>query len=232
MVRPCGNGVQRSPRAHFVNHWSNDPWKDLEGNSGCGGRRQNCEHRAVVLAPDVPGGRVPRCGRRHRRGQHACPSTAAGGWRRGCCRTRWDSCGNGASPSRPWPAIRGIYGAEGWERIPLYYALDPDGGGGGQVPSDIRPADLGVVAELETLAAPLRCLCPPLQRDLGARPPWLLEGLVPHRVPRVWVAEAQGAIRAYLSLSANGKKEGLEVKESSPAMRSSRTTAANGHSRR
>ena len=202
--------VFSTPRAHFVNHWYNDPWKDLEG-----------------IRVAVDGGRIASTVRVFRRriylgGERVAAagigevSTLPKYRRRGLAtRLLRDAVGfmqeRGIAISSLF-GDQGIYRAAGWERIPLYYAWIKMGAKVDRA-FRIRPADLGQDTEVETLAALYDAYARRFNGTLVRDHPGYWRDWFPTESPRVWVAEAQGAIRAYLSLSANGKKEGLEVKE-------------------
>ncbi len=198
------------PRQHFVNHWSNDPWKDLEG-----------------IRVAVDGGRIASTVRLFLRRMYlGGVPVAVGGigevstlpeYRRRGLATRLlqDAVGFMRERGIALSSLAGdqrIYGAEGWERIPLYYArtqmaAEADGA------FHIRPADLGVVAELETLAALYDAYARRFNGTIVRDHPGYWEDWFTTESPRVWVAEAEGAIKAYVSLSETGDAEGLEVKE-------------------
>ena len=202
--------VFSTPRAHFVNHWFNDPWKDLEG-----------------IRVAVDGGRIASTVRVFmRRIYLGGVRVAAGGigevstlpeYRRRGLATRLlrDAVGfmreRGIAVSSLF-GDQGIYRAEGWERVPLYYAWRQMGAKVDRA-FRIRPANLAEGPELEELSALYDAYARRFNGTLVRDHPGYWRDWFPTESPRVWVAEAQGAVKAYLSLSANGKKEGLEVKE-------------------
>ena len=142
--------VFNTPRTHFANHWHNDPWKDLEG-----------------IRVAVDGGRIASTVRVFMRRIHlGGERVAAGGigevstlpeYRRRGLATRLlrDAVGfmreRGIAISSLF-GNQGIYRAEGWERVPLYYAWRQMGAKVDRA-FRIRPADPGQGSELETLAA-------------------------------------------------------------------------------
>ena len=202
--------VFSTPRAHFVNHWHNDPWKDLEGiRVAVDGGRIASTVRVFMRRIHLGGARVAAGGIGE---VSTLPEIQAAGVGDATVAGRGGiHAGTGhrhlVLVRRPGDLPRG-----GLERVPLYYARRQMGAKVDRA-FRIRPADLGQDAELETLAALYDAYARRFNGTLvrGHRGYW--GDWFPTESPRVWVAEAQGAIKAYLSLSANGRKEGLEVKE-------------------
>ena len=202
--------VFSTPRAHFVNHWRNDPWKDLKGiRVAVDGGRIASTVRVFLRRIYLGGVAVAASGIGE-------VSTLPAYRRRGLAsRLLRDAAGFMRERGVAVSSLSGdqrIYAAEGWERIPLYYARRRMAA---QADSafHVRPADLGVGSELEALAALYdayaRRFNGTFVRDhSGYWADWFAT-----ESPRVWVAEAEGAIAAYVSLSADGKAEELEVKE-------------------
>ena len=202
--------VFNTPRAHFVNHWHNDPWKDLEG-----------------IRVAVDGGAIASTVRVFMRRMHLGgePVAAAGigevstlpQYRRRGLATRLlrDAVGfmqeRGVAISSLF-GDQGIYGAEGWERIPLYYArkqMAPEAAAAFHV----RPADLRQGPELEALATLYAAYARRFNGTFLRDHPGYWRDWFAAESPRVWVAEAEGEVTAYLSLAASGKAEEFEVKE-------------------
>ena len=202
--------VFNTPRTHFANHWHNDPWKDLEGiRVAVDGGRIASTVRVFVRRIHLGGERVAA-------GGIGEVSTLPEYRRRGLAtRLLRDAVGfmreRGIAISSLF-GDQGIYRAEGWERVPLYYAWRQMGAKVDRA-FRIRPADPGQGSELETLAALYDAYARRFNGTLVRDHPGYWRDWFPAESPRVWVAEAGGVIKAYLSLSGNGSKEGLEVKE-------------------
>ena len=195
-------------RQYFSNHWHNDPWRDPEGI------RIAVDNGTIVSTVRVFIRKMFLHGAPVTVGGIGEVSTRPEYQRRGLAtQLLKDSIQFMESRDIVMSSLHGsqrIYSAEGWEKVPRYYARQPIAAKK-QVAWDVRPVDFDDAAEVERIATLYdgyaRKFNGPFVRDDMAY--WV--DWVRTESPDAWVAERDGVIEGYISVVR--REERLNVEE-------------------
>lgn len=195
-------------RQYFMNHWYNDPWQDLEGiRVAVDDGKIVSTVRVFVRQMYLHGELVPA-------GGIGEVSTLPQYRRRGLAtRLLQDAIRFMEARGIVISALQGsqrIYSVEGWERIPRYFArvmMAAKAGGA----FHIRPADFDSAKEREQLARLYDAYSRRFNGVFVRDHPDYWRDWVRTESPNTWVAEQDGVIEGYISIS-NGDGR-LQVRE-------------------
>jgi len=195
-------------RQYFSNHWHNDPWRDPEGI------RIAVDDGTIVSTVRVFIRKMFLHGEPVTVGGIGEVSTRPEYQRRGLAtQLLKDSIQFMESRDIVMSSLHGsqrIYSAEGWEKVPRYYARQPIAAKK-QVAWDVRPIDFDDAAEVERIATLYDGYARKfngtfVRDDIAYWTEWVWT-----ESPDAWVAERDGSIEGYVSVVR--REERLNVEE-------------------
>ena len=195
-------------RQYFMNHWYNDPWQDLEGirvavdDGKIVSTVRVFIRRMYLHGEPVPAGGIGEVSTLPQYRRHGLAT-----------RLLQDSIRFMEARGIVISALNGsqrIYTAEGWERIPRYFArtvMRAKSSGA----YHIRPVDFDSETEREQLANLHDAYSRRFNGVFVRDHPKYWSDWMPTESPKIWVAEQEGVIKGYISISnGNGR---LQIRE-------------------
>ena len=195
-------------RQYFMNHWYNDPWQDLEGI------RVAVDNGKIVSTVRVFIRQMYLHGEPVSAGGIGEVSTLPEYRRRGLAtQLLQDAIRFMEAQNIVISALGGsqrIYSVEGWEKIPRYFVrvLMP---AKSDAAFHIRPVDFDSATELERLASLHDAYSRRFNGAFVRDHPRYWRDWVRTESPKTWVAEQDGAIKGYISISNSNDR--LQVRE-------------------